>query len=117
MRGRGGNGGGSAGYVGLAGVCWGDHEKARSQTGASANFGAAATSRAELVDGEEAAALVFREPRNDEGEMPGIKFSDEVLRQWLADKDAKRDAALKALQSETAAYNQPKPQPPPHQSP
>ncbi len=35
--------------------------------------------------------------------MPGIKFSDEVRRQWLADKEAKRDAALKALATETDA--------------
>jgi hypothetical protein len=43
----------------------------------------------------------FESPRNDEGEMTGIKFSDEVRRQWLADKEAKRDAALKALAAET----------------
>ena len=33
--------------------------------------------------------------------MTGMKFSDEVRRQWLADKEAKRDAALNALAAET----------------
>ena len=33
--------------------------------------------------------------------MIGKEFSDEARRQWFADKEAKRDAALRALATET----------------
>ena len=42
-----------------------------------------------------------RQPDADEGKMIGNQISDEARRQWFVDKEAKRDAVLKALSTET----------------
>ena len=50
---------------------------------------------------QEPPSLVFPRTPKNEGEMIGKEFSDEARHQWFADKEAKRDAVLKALVTET----------------
>jgi hypothetical protein len=46
-------------------------------------------------------SALTRTARNYEDEMIGNQSTDDVLARWLADKEAKRDAVLKALDKET----------------
>ena len=45
--------------------------------------------------------VVITTAQRDESEMQGDQFSDDARRQWLADTQAKREAVLKALSTET----------------
>ena len=66
--------------------------------GANALVSATGRTAADGGAAQEPPSLVFPRTPKNEGEMIGKEFSDEARHQWFADKEAKRDAALKALQ-------------------